>query len=234
MKEWLDAIITSNTVDIHTAVFRLLFSFFIGALIGLERQFRRQNAGMRTFTLICLGSTVAMLISIWIPQTFLNFHNGDPGRIAAQVLSGIGFIGAGAIIQSRGNIHGLTTAACLWVTAVIGLSIGAGMYIIAIVAAVITLVVLITLDRLERFALVEGVSKNLFIFCNSTNPDMDKIRSILNQHKIFIINLSFEQDFEKERSIISYKVHVKSKATYNGLFEDLRLLGNIYHIKLLS
>ena len=71
------------------------------AIIGVERQFRRRDAGMRTFTLICMGSAAAMLISIWIPQTYPNFLNGDPGRIAAQVLTGIGFLGAGAIIQSH-------------------------------------------------------------------------------------------------------------------------------------
>ena len=81
---------------------------------------------MRTFTLICMGSAAAMLISIWIPQTYPNFLNGDPGRIAAQVLTGIGFLGAGAIIQSHGSVHGLTTAACIWVMAVVGLAAGAG------------------------------------------------------------------------------------------------------------
>ena len=93
------------------------------AIIGVERQFRRRDAGMRTFTLICMGSAAAMLISIWIPQTYPNFLNGDPGRIAAQVLTGIGFLGAGAIIQSHGSVHGLTTAACIWVMAVVGLAV---------------------------------------------------------------------------------------------------------------
>ena len=123
-KMWdsLNAILSSTEITSSTALVRLLISFVLGASIGLERQYRRREAGLRTFTLICLGSTAAMLISIWIPQSYPNFLNGDPGRIAAQVLSGIGFLGAGAIIQSKGSVYGLTTAACIWVVAVIGLS----------------------------------------------------------------------------------------------------------------
>ena len=79
-----------------------------------------------------------MLISIWIPQSYPNFLNGDPGRIAAQVLSGIGFLGAGAIIQSKGSVYGLTTAACIWVVAVIGLAVGAGMFVPALITTLVT------------------------------------------------------------------------------------------------
>ena len=128
MIETLNEILKSTEVTFASSLLRLIISFALGALIGVERQLRRREAGMRTYTLICLGSTAAMLVSIWIPQTYPNFLNGDPGRIAAQVLSGIGFLGAGAIIQSHGSVHGLTTAACIWVTAVIGLAVGAGMF----------------------------------------------------------------------------------------------------------
>ena len=129
MLEQINDILQNTVITPYTATVKLLISFLLGAVIGIERQFRRREAGMRTFTLICMGSTAAMLVSIWIPQCYPNFLNGDPGRIAAQVLSGIGFLGAGAIIQSHGSVHGLTTAACIWVMAVIGLAVGAGMYI---------------------------------------------------------------------------------------------------------
>ena len=93
MNEWI-RLIDSSTIDAGTAIVRLLVGFLLGAVIGAERQARRREAGLRTFTLICLGSTMSMLVSIWIPQTYPNFLNGDPGRIAAQVLTGIGFLGA--------------------------------------------------------------------------------------------------------------------------------------------
>lgn len=126
MLDHINEILQNTTITPTTAAVKLFVSFLLGAIIGIERQFRRREAGMRTFTLICMGSAAAMLISIWIPQCYPNFLNGDPGRIAAQVLTGIGFLGAGAIMQSHGSIHGLTTAACIWVVAVIGLAVGAG------------------------------------------------------------------------------------------------------------
>ena len=152
-------LLQSLTVTPYTAMLKLLVSFVLGAIVGIERQFRRHDAGMRTFTLICMGSTAAMLLSIWIPQSYPNFLNGDPGRIAAQVLTGIGFLGAGAIIQSHGSVHGLTTAACIWVMAVIGLTVGAGMYITAIITTIFTLIVLVSLESLEKRMWLDGVNK---------------------------------------------------------------------------
>ena len=150
---------------------------------------------MRTFTLICMGSTAAMLVSIWIPQCYPNFLNGDPGRIAAQVLSGIGFLGAGAIIQSHGSVHGLTTAACIWVMAVIGLAVGAGMYIPAAIATVITLFILVSLERLEKRMFLNGVNKILAITCSTATPDLKAVRKILESKGVFIVSVYFDTEF---------------------------------------
>ncbi len=105
---------------------RLGLSFAAGAIIGLERASRHQVAGLRTHILICTGAALLMLLSIWIPQELSPDRNGDPGRIAAQVVSGIGFLGAGAIIRLGNNVRGLTTAASLWFIAAVGLALGAG------------------------------------------------------------------------------------------------------------
>ena len=124
--------ILSTEITTFGAIFKLLLSLCLGALIGTERRHKGQAAGMRTFALIAMGATLAMIISIYIPQEYMGLKNGDPGRIAAQVISGIGFLGAGAIIQMKGSVRGLTTAAGIWMTACLGLAIGAGMYIISI------------------------------------------------------------------------------------------------------
>jgi len=129
-------------------VIRLCLAFLGGGIIGFERSFRRQVAGLRTHILIALGAASLMLLSIWIPQTFS--ERGDPGRIAAQVVSGIGFLGAGAIIRLGSNIRGLTTAASLWLTAAIGLTLGAGMFITAVTAEVLALITLIVLHKVEN------------------------------------------------------------------------------------
>ena len=129
---------------------RLLASFLAGGIVGLERASRHQIAGLRTHILISTGSCLLMLLSIWLPQQYLGMKNGDPGRIAAQVVSGIGFLGAGAIIRLGNNVKGLTTAASLWFIAAVGMAIGAGMYLVAGIAEVIGLITLYILSYVER------------------------------------------------------------------------------------
>lgn len=126
-----------------TALVRLGVSLLLGAAIGLEREMHHHSAGLRTFTLISLGSTLAMLVSIYVCQTNMELHNGDPGRIAAQVLTGIGFIGAGLIIKNQEGVTGLTTAACIFIVACIGLAVGAGMILTAVVVTAVVVLVLI-------------------------------------------------------------------------------------------
>lgn len=128
-------------------IIRLSLAFAAGCIIGIERSSRRQVAGLRTHILISLGAACLMLLSIWLPQ---QLGGGDPGRIAAQVVAGMGFLGAGAIIKLGNNIRGLTTAASLWVTAAIGLAIGAGMFIAALTVIILALITLIILYFLEK------------------------------------------------------------------------------------
>ncbi len=127
---------------------RLGVSLLLGGAIGLERMIHKHPAGMRTFMLICIGSTLATLASIYICQTNIDLHNGDPGRIAAQILTGIGFIGAGLILKTGDGVQGITTASCIFVTAAIGIAVGVGMIL---TAAAVTAVVLIILSSSYYF-----------------------------------------------------------------------------------
>lgn len=127
---------------------RLTVGLVLGALIGFERELHRQPAGFRTHSLVSLGAALFTVVSAF------GFGGDmvDPTRIAAQIVSGIGFIGAGTILQYRGHIRGLTTAASLWSVAAIGTAAGAGLYVVAIVGTVLILVILSVLDNVERFA----------------------------------------------------------------------------------
>ena len=124
---------------------RLTVGLVLGAIIGFERELQRQPAGFRTHSLVSLGAALFTIVSAF------GFSGDlvDPTRVAAQIVSGIGFIGAGAILQYRGNIRGLTTAASLWSVAAIGMAAGAGLYSVAIIGTVLILVVLSILDRVE-------------------------------------------------------------------------------------
>jgi putative Mg2+ transporter-C (MgtC) family protein len=124
---------------------RLLLAAALGGAIGLEREYRHKPAGLRTNMLIALGSALFSVMSI-----DLGAAAGSPDRIAAQVVTGIGFLGAGAILRSGENVHGLTTATTIWVNAAIGMAAGLGAYAVASVAAAITLVVLAFIPVTER------------------------------------------------------------------------------------
>jgi putative Mg2+ transporter-C (MgtC) family protein len=127
---------------------RLAVGLVLGAVIGFERELHRQPAGFRTHSLVAVGSALFTIVSAY------GFAGAtvDPTRIAAQIVSGIGFIGAGTILQHRGNVRGLTTAASLWSVAAIGMAAGAGMLIMAAVGTVMILIVLSVLDRVEELA----------------------------------------------------------------------------------
>jgi putative Mg2+ transporter-C (MgtC) family protein len=120
-----------------------------GGLIGVEREIRQKPAGFRTNILICVGSALLMWISIHV-GTDLAGGRGDPGRIAAQVVTGIGFLGAGSILHSRGHITGLTSAAMIWVVSAIGMAVGAGFIAVAVFSTVLILLVQVVLGVVER------------------------------------------------------------------------------------
>ncbi|MDO4461841.1 MAG: MgtC/SapB family protein [Bacteroidia bacterium] len=208
--EWIREILCDNTVNASTVTFRLLLSLILGIIIGGERGLRGRDAGLRTFTLIVLGSTVAMILSIWIPQIYPNFLNGDPGRIAAQVITGIGFLGAGAIVRGKGSIQGLTTAACIWTSAVIGMAVGAGLYSGAIIATALTLFVLVGTETFEQRVFHTGINRIMTIGCAITDPDVKEIKKIIEECGISTGGYTYSINYEIEECSISLKVIIKS------------------------
>src|SRR5688500_7646186 len=122
--------------------FRVLIAAMLGAALGLEREWRGKEAGLRTNTLIALGAALFTVMSL----TF----TGDPGRVAAQVVTGVGFLGAGAIMRTGGSVQGLTTAAMIWVNAAIGVAAGAGQIRLAVICTGITLIAMLVLTPLDR------------------------------------------------------------------------------------
>jgi putative Mg2+ transporter-C (MgtC) family protein len=129
---------------------KLVLSVLAGGAIGLERQIAGKPAGLRTNILICLGSALLMDLSVNLGMSFGGARVGDPARLAAQVVTGIGFIGAGTIMQSRGAVTGLTSAATIWVVAAIGLAIGGGFFVEALGATAMVMLVLAGLGTLEH------------------------------------------------------------------------------------
>ncbi len=136
-----------TTIDELEIAKRLLLAALIGGVLGFERELRQKSAGLRTNILIAVGAAVFTVLSVEMAAGF----NADPARIAAQIITGVGFLGAGAIMRTdRGAIHGLTTAATVWVNASLGMAAGAGRYRLAMIGALITALVLFGLPPFER------------------------------------------------------------------------------------
>ena len=127
---------------------RLLLAAGLGAAIGVEREIRQKPAGLRTNMLIAIGSALFTIISIELTR---RYSGATPDRIAAQIVTGIGFLGGGAILRGGGIVHGMTTAATIWVNAAVGMAVGAGEFSLALAATLITLVVLVVLPPIEAY-----------------------------------------------------------------------------------
>lgn len=232
--DYIKELFETTQITTDVALLRLLLSFVAGSFVGWDRERRLQPAGLRTHILICMGATLVMLISIFIPQTFQDFQNGDPGRIAAQAVSGIGFLGAGAILKFGVNIKGLTTAASIWITAALGLSIGTGMYIVALIAVVIILFVLRALDLFEKHAFSQKSAKTLKIRVRNNHFDVDYVKSILKKYKIQVSTVDVDSDIENNLKLYTFVIVFPEKVKLMSLEKDIEEIKNVINFKISS
>ncbi|WP_242143375.1 MULTISPECIES: MgtC/SapB family protein [unclassified Bacillus cereus group] len=218
-------------------VLRIGVAGLLGAMVGIEREIRSKEAGLKTHFLVAVGSALIMVVSKYaFSDIMLEEHISlDPSRVAAQVVSGVGFLGAGTIIIQKQAVKGLTTAAGLWATAGIGLAIGAGMYTVGIGATILVLIGLEIVSRIFRvqFLFPQHISVEI---CVNTQEAIQKILEVLKVKGIQM--LTYEVNVinkEKERE---YKVNIQTKTISsddkNKLIQELQELPNISFIKLKS
>ena len=233
--EWIETVIeqiNDPQVNVVGSLFKLTLSFMLGAVVGLERRHKGQTAGMRTFALITMGATLAMIVSIYIPQVHFGLKNGDPERIVAQVISGIGFLGAGAIIQMKGSVRGLTTAAGMWVSACIGLSVGAGMYWISIIACFLILFVLLFLEFLEKKLLRSSEQKIVRLKVDYVVTDASEYRECFKRYGIHLSDEFLRYDYTQSVTTINFMIRSKSDTDFIGLFDELHGKGKVLSLTL--
>ena len=164
----------------------MFISLIIGGLTGLEREKSNQFAGFRTHILVAVGSCITSITAVQLFISYSSYSNMDPARLPAQVLSGIGFIGAGAILKNSSGITGLTTAAGIWATACIGIAIGYGQYLFGIVAWVLEMITLLSLKRIDKLFFKKS-SCNLYLTISSLDA-ITTTFAILKECKISIKN----------------------------------------------
>ena len=193
-----------------TMVIRLLVATALGALIGFEREYHAKEAGVRTHLLVAVGSCLFMILSAYGFDAFLNQDHVscDPSRIASQVVTGIGFIGAGTIILQKQMVRGLTTAAGVWVTAAIGLACGAGMYVIACVTTVIVLTSLGLINVLLPYI---SQRERRVMFLAEDYEVMTEVLENLRSEKITVLNYEMHKDAEENngKMLVSLEIRMQ-------------------------
>lgn len=227
----LNASINSIDVNAVNSVFRLLLSLLLGSVVGYERKRKGQSAGVRTFSLIAMGATLAMLLSIYVPQEYLGLKNGDPGRIAAQVITGVGFLGAGAIIQMKGSVRGLTTAAGIWMVATIGMAVGVGMYVVSIAATALILFILVQLEKIEHRISLGSESRVIHITSSTIIRDIKPYSELMRKRHMHLSNYFVSYDFENTETVLNLIVLVRENTDYLSLFQELE---TVYPTKTIS
>lgn len=202
-----------EVMDKHQVIIRLLLAIVIGGGIGYERQFKNRPAGFRTHILVCVGAAIISMIQMtlmyesiaMVLQTpeLANVIRGDSGRMPAQVISGIGFLGAGSIMHEKGSIKGLTTAATLWVVGCLGLAIGYGFYWLSIASGVFVIVILVSLKNLESSILSRGNIIQIDIKYYDKMGVTDFLRAYFRNHNIKIKNIEFaiEEELEEDELV---------------------------------
>ncbi|HIY93473.1 MgtC/SapB family protein [Companilactobacillus sp. HBUAS56275] len=230
---------TLNTAEI---VLRLVSATFFAGLIGYDREQKNHPAGIRTHILVCVGACLIALIQQEISLQVINTAqvlpkiNGviraDPARLIAQVVSGIGFLGAGTIVITRHSVTGLTTAASLWATAGIGLAIGMGYYQIALISVVIVLLVLVILKRVLKV----HTYKKIEIKYKQRNETNSMLQSYFDTNHIRIANCSLRTDTLETNPIYTniYTVDLPRSLTYPKVMYQLSKNDNILQIRLIT
>jgi putative Mg2+ transporter-C (MgtC) family protein len=209
---------------------RFMLALLCGGIIGLERESKRRSAGFRTHTLVCIGATLTTLVGLFLYRSGLST---DPTRLGAQVISGMGFLGAGTIIvTARRQVKGLTTAAGLWTSAIIGLAIGAGYYEAALIGVAIVLLAALVLSKLEY--LVIATAKRMNIYVEFESPDMlDRLVDRLEIKNIRVTDI----EFTKQRTtsgvrfsaVLTLKFNKRQK--HENILSEMSQFDGVYSVE---
>ncbi len=200
------------TFDTVELILRILFAALMGGIVGLEREAHDQPAGFRTHALLSTGAALTMVLSIMLPVEYKRYVlSGDPARLAAQVVSGIGFLGAGAILRYGTNVKGLTTAASLWAIAIVGLAAGAGKFYLALSTTGLLLVILEIMDWIEKIFVRHRITRTIKVSGELTPEDEKNILSLFKDIGVKVKKTSLKKDVQRGEIAITYLVKVKQK-----------------------
>jgi putative Mg2+ transporter-C (MgtC) family protein len=219
------------TFTLLTVLKHLLAALVAGALIGTERSFHGRAAGFRTHTLVCLASSVLMLVTlfqgVWFPVGLEDGVRIDPTRMAQGIMTGIGFLGAGVIFREGLTVRGLTTAASIWTTAAVGVLMGVGLFMPGVVATVLTLGVLSLFRQIEMRFPTQRFAHHALRFAREEAFSEEEVRDLLAQHDFKIASLAYELTDASQLFEYRMTIHTTHGDNFRRLAETLGRLPRV-------
>jgi putative Mg2+ transporter-C (MgtC) family protein len=217
-------------------ILRFVLASLLGGVIGLEREVHGREAGVRTYLLVSLGSALIMVISEVLvlkyqDGPFREIIQGDPGRIAAQAITGIGFLGAGVILRYRDSIRGLTTAACMWVVCAIGLSVGSGYYLFGFTVSAIALISLIGLKRWEKIIRKDRYQQ-MVVISEDIEGQIDRIQAIIAKYEVAITKLGIKRNFQEKELTLHFYLRYRAIQPDRNMYQQIFGLPGIKEVEL--
>lgn len=215
---------------------RLLLASLLGGIIGIEREVHGRAAGFRTHLLVSLGSCLFVVTSIHFYELFGNTSGigpvgVDPARVAAQVVTGIGFLGAGAIMRDKASIRGLTTAACLWIAAAIGLACGIGLYFIAPFVTLLAVISLLLLKKVENL-LKRDTYSSVKIWSEGIDNHLIRIEELLGGYGLQLMNAIVEKDVSNRETFIAFEIKLSNRDIAYRLFENIATIPGVKKVRI--
>lgn len=214
-------------MSIGEIALRLFVAALLGGVVGLERENKRKTAGLRTHVLVSLGSALVMITSKYIFDQYSDIVNLDPARLGAQVISGIGFLGAGTIIKQGVSVKGLTTAASLWTVACIGLATGSGFYIAAVMAAGIVYLTLVLLRKVEKaLANKTNIYPEITVKLENKPGKLGEVASHIGKIGANITNVDIEED-EETCLLVHFTLKLPKGVNRNEMIVHLKTMPGV-------
>lgn len=223
LRQSMDALGSRMGTVLTTTIVRLVVAAILGGAIGLERQLRRKPAGLRTNIFICFGAAMYTVLSEQLAGGF----GGDHTRVAAQIIPGIGFIGAGSILHARGSVTGLTTAATIFVVASIGMAAGGGLYVTAVFATIVILMALAVLGRLEQQFAMKSVLVTYEVTGTSAESVLVEANRVLDEVQSTMQNVRVAGAPGQARVLFSVDGPHEDQAQINILLHQSSVFSNV-------
>jgi putative Mg2+ transporter-C (MgtC) family protein len=208
----------------------------LGGLVGLEREVHGREAGIRTYLLVSLGSALIMIVSEYLAFEYQGKFSSDlfrvdPGRIAAQAITGIGFLGAGVIIRYKNSIRGLTTAASMWVVCAVGLAIGAGYYLFGSVVSGIAILSLVGLKRVEK-KLSKDWYEEMIIVSEDVEGQIERVQELTDKYNIKVTNLNIKRDLQKKEMTLGFRLRMRAVQPDRNILKEVFRMPGIKRVDL--